>query len=265
MIERAEWAAVAAFFDRRAATYEHGKLHPWLARQAVDTTQISAGTKVLDVATGTGLVARCVARQNLGNTVIGIDISEGMLRVAKEQMSPQQYFPLARSSAMELPFRDSSFLHVFCVASLQYLSDPDECIREWIRVSKPDGTLTITTFATDGITSQRLIRMACEKEGLAVTDPNTQWGAIQNLHAFLRRHGLTQIHVTEVEHRESLGDPEPGWRNFLESPLGTDLSSTEQSTLHEVKEHYSAMHNELKRTGVPNVRRCLIAVSTVPR
>ena len=73
-------AEVAAYFDRRSATYDTGDFHPRLAARLIEAAGIKEGQTVLDVATGTGLVAIEAARRvGSSGRVVGLDISPGML------------------------------------------------------------------------------------------------------------------------------------------------------------------------------------------
>jgi len=71
---------IATLFDRRSPSYDQGDWHPHIAQRLVEYAQIIPGQQVLDIASGTGLVALEVA-QLVGNggRVVGVDISLGML------------------------------------------------------------------------------------------------------------------------------------------------------------------------------------------
>ena len=77
-----------AHFDRWGPEYDQDEVHPAIVRRLLEGLPIAAGARVLDVATGTGLVA-FEAAQRVGPTgsVIGIDIAEGMLAEARRKRS----------------------------------------------------------------------------------------------------------------------------------------------------------------------------------
>jgi ubiquinone/menaquinone biosynthesis C-methylase UbiE len=82
--------AIAAIYDRRQKTYDRGGEGNWhyqLACRLVECIELEAGQQVLDLATGTGMVAIEAAKQvGASGQVIGIDISPGLLTVAQQKI-----------------------------------------------------------------------------------------------------------------------------------------------------------------------------------
>ena len=75
---------IAGLYSMRSQAYDSSVWHDKIARKLVDYSNITIGSQVLDIATGTGMVALYAASKvgSLGS-VIGIDISEGMIKKAK--------------------------------------------------------------------------------------------------------------------------------------------------------------------------------------
>ena len=102
---------VAAVYDRRQDTYDTGKSGKWhydLACQLVKYVGLKSGQKVLDLATGTGMVAIEAAKQvGCDGQVIGVDISDGLLSVARKKTDAEQLnniiFRLADIEALDFP------------------------------------------------------------------------------------------------------------------------------------------------------------------
>src|SRR5688572_5521057 len=87
-----------------------------LARKVIDQTEIAPDARVLDVACGTGIVARLIA-QRIGaqGRVVGLDLSPAMLAVARRAAaSAGLSVEWHEGSAEALPFADSTFDLVFC-------------------------------------------------------------------------------------------------------------------------------------------------------
>jgi demethylmenaquinone methyltransferase/2-methoxy-6-polyprenyl-1,4-benzoquinol methylase len=100
------------------------------------------GARVLDVATGTGLVAsELLAR---GYAVTGIDQSAGMLATARERLGPD--VELVEGHAERLPFDDASFDALTFTYLLRYVDDPAATLRELARVVMPGGTVAMLEF-----------------------------------------------------------------------------------------------------------------------
>ncbi len=109
---------------------------PWYRRRALERAGLVPGMQVLDVATGTGLVAREATRL-AGKTgrVIGLDPSVGMLTQAKRALTLQAIL----GRAEQLPIAGDSFDFLSMGYALRHVSDLDSTFREYFRVLKPGG------------------------------------------------------------------------------------------------------------------------------
>jgi ubiquinone/menaquinone biosynthesis C-methylase UbiE len=133
------------FFDAFAAEYEDwfGGLHRRVAGRLVDLAAPRRGESCLDVGCGTGLaaVALAAAVGSKGH-VVGLDVSEGMLTVARARGRRNTTFHHANADP-HLPFRDATFdLVTFC-DSLAYLGDPAHSLEEARRVLRPGGRIVL--------------------------------------------------------------------------------------------------------------------------
>lgn len=97
---------------------------------------------MLDVATGTGLVAAELARR--GFRVTGLDQSPEMLAIARARF--RGAIDLVESSAESLPFPDRSFDHLTVAYLLRYVDDPGSALAELARVVRPGGTVSSLEF-----------------------------------------------------------------------------------------------------------------------
>jgi len=99
---------------------------------------------VLDVATGTGLVAREL-RRRYSCRVVGLDQSEDMLSRARPLVGPV-YEQLVRGEAERLPFADGEFDALTFTYLLRYVDDPAAAMRELARVVRPGGRIAMLEF-----------------------------------------------------------------------------------------------------------------------
>ena len=137
---------VGELFDGAARYYNHiGRMldlgsGPMYRRQALQRAGLKPGMRLLDVATGTGLVARGAA-EVLGDPrrVVGIDPSSGMLREARMALSS----PLLRGRAEILPFRKDSFDMLSMGFALRHVEDLEVAFSEYRRVLKPGGRMLL--------------------------------------------------------------------------------------------------------------------------
>ena len=134
---------IARVFDAAAADYDRvDRLlafgsGAWYRRQALLRAGLAPGMRVLDVAVGTGLVAR-EAAQIVGGAggVVGIDPSAGMMAAARGLV-------LVRGRAEALPFADRTFDFVSLGFALRHVDDLEAVFREFRRVLKPGGRLLV--------------------------------------------------------------------------------------------------------------------------
>ena len=133
--------------ESAAETYERifvpALFAEWAVR-LVDAAAVSTGQGVLDVACGTGIVARTAADRLEGHgRVVGVDCNDGMLAVARRLRPELEWH---RSDAVDLPFPPASFDVVLCQAALMYFPDRVAALREMRRVASGDGTVVVQVW-----------------------------------------------------------------------------------------------------------------------
>lgn len=114
------------------------------ARRLLATAELASGERVLDVACGTGLVAR-LAVEAVGpqGTVAGLDPTPGMLEMARSVAPDGIDWYEAPAEAMPLP--DAAFDVVLCSMGLQFFEDRVQGLRELRRVLAPGGRVVVST------------------------------------------------------------------------------------------------------------------------
>jgi ubiquinone/menaquinone biosynthesis C-methylase UbiE len=118
------------------------------ARDLLDLVPPAVGERALDVACGTGAVARLVAeRVAPTGRVIGLDIDAAMLAVGRT-VATHPNVAWLMADGQELPCDDGVFDLVFCQQGLQFLSDRLRALREMRRVLRSDGRLGISCWRT---------------------------------------------------------------------------------------------------------------------
>ena len=134
------FAPLGPTYDRVGATLSFGQDPRW-RRMMVRRIPRDGGT-VLDVATGTGLVAEQLLAA--GHRVTGLDQSAEMLAVAKQRFGAA--VELVQASATAIPFPDASFDHLTFTYLLRYVDDPSATLSELARVVRPGGTIANLEF-----------------------------------------------------------------------------------------------------------------------
>jgi len=140
---RALFAPLGPTYDRNAALLSFGQDPRW-RRFLVSRVDAGPGATVLDVATGTGAVARELLAEK-GCTVVALDQSTEMLAEARRRLPAD--VKLVESRAEQLPFPDGAFDALTFTYLLRYVDDPGAVLRELGRVVRPGGTVAGLEFA----------------------------------------------------------------------------------------------------------------------
>jgi SAM-dependent methyltransferase len=137
-------AKATDIFTKAAPTYDSvGPRHfTYFARELVDFAAVEAGSRVLDVATGTGAVLFALAERLADSGhVVGIDVTEAMLDRARAEARRRALrgVELRRMDAHELEFADNSFDYVLCSFAFLSFRDKERALAEFRRVLAPAG------------------------------------------------------------------------------------------------------------------------------
>jgi len=142
------FAGLPRRYDLAGALLSFGQDPRW-RRAMVRQVRAGPGERVLDVATGTGMVATALARR-YGCSVVGLDQSPEMLAGARAKLDADPrlaaQIELVRGEAESLPFADGEFDHLTFTYLLRYVDDPDATLSELARVVKPGGRVASLEF-----------------------------------------------------------------------------------------------------------------------
>ena len=174
---------------------------PWAA-QLVDRAGVTAADRVLDAACGTGIVARhAAARTGPTGRVVGVDINDDMLRVARAAAAA--IFPpieWQHGDVAALPFADATFDVVCCEQALQFFSDPVAALGEMRRVLDADGRVAVSVCRairhapTYAALAAALERHVGREAGAIMRSPFARWDTPQ-VQALLAAAGFTNARV----------------------------------------------------------------------
>ena len=116
-------------------------------KKFIKSLNFKNGEKVLDVATGTGDIAFEI-RKKYNADITGIDLSENMLKIAKEKSIKFKIddIEFIEGDAESLPFNDNTFDKLVISYGLRNLGDPKLGLTEFYRVLKPNGKIGILEF-----------------------------------------------------------------------------------------------------------------------
>jgi demethylmenaquinone methyltransferase / 2-methoxy-6-polyprenyl-1,4-benzoquinol methylase len=185
-------------YDALSSALSFGQDPRW-RRALVAAVAPPPGARVLDVATGTGMVtAELLARYDC--TVVGIDQSAEMLAAARARFAGDDRVELIDGEAEKLPFADQTFDALTFTYLLRYVDDPAATIGELARVVKPGGRVGSLEFGVPPLAPARAAWRAYTAVGLPVLGrlASREWSAVgrflgPSIRGFYARHPVERI------------------------------------------------------------------------
>ena len=237
-------ADVAAYFDRRSATYDAGDFHPRLSARLIEAAGIKEGQSVLDVATGTGLVAVEAARRvGSSGRVVGIDISPRMLAQARRKIDALglQNIELREGDACAAEWPEDGFDLILCSAALVFMADIPAVLRGWHRVLKPGGHVGFDAPAENSTAAGSTLAPLALRHGISLgyARLRTREACRQALTdaGFEVAHMQTEIITQRIM---PVNEIDAAWAGIIDHPLSRPLSDLAPDTLARIKEDFRA-------------------------
>jgi ubiquinone/menaquinone biosynthesis C-methylase UbiE len=153
----------ASLFDQWSLRYDRRGLQRLTYRPVHDAVlrrlQHSDPSVVVDLGCGTGQLTQRLVRRFPGATIVGVDLSEGMLAQAAGRLAGPWIGAtrLVRADAVQIPFAVSSVDVVVCTESFHWYSDQARVLSELAGVLRPGGRLLIASIATMTSVGDRLL------------------------------------------------------------------------------------------------------------
>ncbi|WP_026732111.1 class I SAM-dependent methyltransferase [Fischerella sp. PCC 9605] len=203
----------------------------------LDLVQLQKGQKVLDLATGTGIIA-IAATQIVGSEgkVIGVDFSSGMLEQARRKIEELglQNIELIEADAEYINFNDESFDVILCSTAIVYFTDIPDALRKWYRFLKKGGVIGFSCCSQESCEAPLIVEV-CANHGISLTNINEPTGTPEKCHNLLREIGFQDIKVNTQQFGfyrslEQAREWNGGWFHPRENPL-LQVSAEQRSEL----------------------------------
>ncbi|MEB3216185.1 MAG: methyltransferase domain-containing protein, partial [Nostocales cyanobacterium 94392] len=203
------------------------------------------GQKILDVATGTGIVALNAA-QKVGHTgkVIGIDISTGMLSNARQKLTETslQNVEFIEADAETLNFAENTFDAILCSLAVCYLTDISTALQKWYKFLKTDGFIAFNVWAEKAFPPSVLFREIARRYGVKVPNPNQPMGTIQRCSQLLDEIGFknTSVQIQQFGwyFKVDVNIAENIWQMNANNVFGYQVYQLSETKLQECKAEY---------------------------
>jgi len=131
--------AHAAEFDQRGLS----DMRSQLTVKLIEALTLKGGETILDLATGTGRVARPLSKQMQSGRIVGVDEALAMLDIGHHHKDPIERYELSAGEADKLPFKSGTFDRAFVSFSLHHFGNPAGVVGEVLRVLKPSARFVV--------------------------------------------------------------------------------------------------------------------------
>lgn len=235
-----------ADFNSRT-NYDQGNFKIPVANRLISLAQLHIGQKVLDIATGTGLVAldaaKIVAPEG---EVIGVDMSTGMLHQAKQKMLAEGLLNIkfVEADVEYLNFSDRSFDRILCSLAICYLTDIPAALQRWYRFLNPDGIIVFNCWAETAFPPSVLFREVARRYNVKVPNPHEPLGTYQRCQNLLQECGFKDIEVRSEQfgwyYTPDASSAEAFWRVNSMNVFGYQVFQLTPVKLQQCKAEYIA-------------------------
>lgn len=234
---------IAAYYSDRSPTYDESDFHQQLAERLVSGAALKPGQQVLDIATGTGLVAVAAAQQvGPQGRVVGVDLAAGMLQQAQQKRDALglHNLELYHGDAETLELADSTFDVVLCCSALILIPDIPAALSRWRRFLKPGGLIGFTDFAETAFATGTVLKQLAPRYGIVLPIFHTVVGTAAKCQALLQAAGFENIEITtdQFGHDLDLEQAQVDWDKMLKTPFCAPLQQLPPAQLAQVRADY---------------------------
>ncbi len=233
---------IIAFYDART-NYDNDFTYR-RAIPLVELAHLQPGQHVLDVATGTGIVA-IAASELVGSEgkVIGVDFTPGMLDQARRKITAAglQNIELIEADADSINFEDERFDAIFCATAIVLLSDIPAALHNWYRWLRNGGIVAFSCWSTTSFFTL-VITKVCTKYGFSLPNLHEPLGSPEKCRTLLQEIGFKDIEIKTEQFGSylSLDDAKNFWKGTWLYPNGHPLLHLSGEQIEQLKAEFRA-------------------------
>jgi ubiquinone/menaquinone biosynthesis C-methylase UbiE len=177
-----------------------------LSEHLVDQVGVEQGSRVLDVATGTGHAALAAARRSA--VVTGIDYVPDLLDIARRRAAAEDLeIDFAQADAEDLPYDDAAFDFVLSAIGVMFAADHQRAAQELVRVARPGGRIAVASWTPEGFVGGLLATVGKHVTPPAGAQPPTRWG-VESVVAELFGNEVVDLESTTATATQRFSDAE---------------------------------------------------------
>ncbi|MDR8390506.1 methyltransferase domain-containing protein [Aliifodinibius sp. S!AR15-10] len=237
-----------------------------LAEDIIREAALTPGEKVLDVACGTGIVARLAAEKVTPNgTVSGLDVNPGMLAVARSIAPDDAVIDWYQASAEAMPLSDEIFDVVICQLSLQFIENKVVALQEMQRVLTPGGRILLNV---PGPISELFTIMATEMEQNISTKAAGFVKQVFSLHdtgeidQLMSNAGFEEIKIQPEIKSLKLPSPEEFlWQYVHSTPMAAVVSEADEKSQSALEYAVTKEWSKFAQNGSMTYKQRIVTVS----
>jgi ubiquinone/menaquinone biosynthesis C-methylase UbiE len=200
----------------------------------LELADLQPGLSLLDVATGPGSLAREAARKLGSGQVLGVDIAEDALEVARQRAASEglDFVSFQVEDAENLSLPDNSFDRALCSLGLMHFPHPEKALAEIRRVLKPGGRLVASVWGE--AQEAPLIQVALQTLARNFPPPKVErpsmfrFGQPAILEQLVSEAGFAQVKTEKVLVKAESDSPAVYWRRFLNTAGITAVALSKQ-------------------------------------
>lgn len=236
--EATGWERQATGYDAFFSAITSHTVDPLL-----DAAGVGPGTRLLDIATGPGLVAASATQR--GAAALGVDIADAMVAIARRRWPETQF---RRADAHQLPFPDASFDAVTGNFAILHLGRPERAVAEFARVLVPGGILAVTVWDQPERTAMFGALLgaldACgarPPDDIPAGPPFFRFSADDELRALLEQQGFDPVTVRTITFAYPVSAVDELWSGIIGGTVRTSALISRQPvmTQHRVRDAFA--------------------------